>query len=634
MPATLTYPGVYVDEIASGVRTITGVATSITAFVGRALKGPVNEPVTINSFGDFERHFGGLWLDSTMSYAVRDFYLNGGSQAIIVRLFNPFFKDEAERTAAFNTASGQAAAAATTVATAVRTATNEADPGVTTNADVAGAADAAIAALGALSASALAAANAVMEAAKAAVTDPPSHDPNDLEAVAVAAEDAAQDPQTVSAAALLAAPVNRAQIDANGLALEAANDGEWGNKLRARVDFQTRDTVAPEPADSLFNLSIRDDATGKIEVHRNVSVEANHPRRVDNVLANESTLARVRGSLSGVKRPAKHDDAPAKKDIWDTNNPATNSVVTTNATNGKVLVNTDFTGSESNKTGLFALEKADLFNLLCIPPFDGDSTVDKDVIDQAAKYCVDRRAMLIVDPPDTWKTVAQAIAGLKDVATTSKNAAVYFPRLRKPNPLRDNQLEDFAPCGAVAGVMARTDTTRGVWKAPAGLDATLAGVSALSVPLTDAENGQLNPLGINCLRAMVPVGPVVWGARTLDGNDRLASEWKYVPIRRTALFIEESLYRGTQWVVFEPNDEPLWAQIRLNLGAFMHNLFRQGAFQGKTPREAYFVKCDKETTTQNDRNLGIVNILVGFAPLKPAEFVVLKIQQIAGQIET
>jgi phage tail sheath protein FI len=139
---------------------------------------------------------------------------------------------------------------------------------------------------------------------------------------------------------------------------------------------------------------------------------------------------------------------------------------------------------------------------------------------------------------------------------------------------------------------------------------------------------------VNCLRSMPAAGRVIWGSRTLQGNDRLASEWKYVPVRRTALFIEESLFRGTQWVVFEPNDEPLWAQIRLNLGAFMHNLFRQGAFQGTTPKEAYFVKCDKETTTQTDINSGIVNILVGFAPLKPAEFVVIKIQQIAGQIET
>jgi uncharacterized protein len=156
----------------------------------------------------------------------------------------------------------------------------------------------------------------------------------------------------------------------------------------------------------------------------------------------------------------------------------------------------------------------------------------------------------------------------------------------------------------------------------------------LSYKLTDGENGRLNPIGVNCLRNFPVAGNVVWGGRTLRGADALASEWKYVPVRRTALFIEESLYRGTQWVVFEPNDEPLWAQIRLNIGAFMQNLFRQGAFQGKTPQEAYLVKCDKETTTQNDINLGIVNILVGFAPLKPAEFVIIKIQQLAGQIAT
>lgn len=247
--------------------------------------------------------------------------------------------------------------------------------------------------------------------------------------------------------------------------------------------------------------------------------------------------------------------------------------------------------------------------------------------------------MLLVDPPVGWgsKDTAKgdgSTTGVATIGTSSKNAALFFPRLRQPNPERDNQIEDFVPCGAVAGVFARTDVQRGVWKAPAGLEATLVGVPQLSVPLTDAENGELNPLGINCLRAMPAAGRVVWGARTLQGDDRLASEWKYIPVRRVALFIEESLYRGTKWVVFEPNDEPLWAQIRLNIGAFMHNLFRQGAFQGKTPRDAYFVKCDKETTTQNDINLGIVNILVGFAPLKPAEFVIIKIQQMAGQIET
>jgi len=208
---------------------------------------------------------------------------------------------------------------------------------------------------------------------------------------------------------------------------------------------------------------------------------------------------------------------------------------------------------------------------------------------------------------------------------------LFFPHIRRPNPLFPDQIENFAPCGAVAGIFARTDAQRGVWKAPAGQDATVVGAPSFSVPLTDADIGQLNPLAVNCLRVLPAAGRVVWGARTLQGNDRLASEWKYIPVRRTALFLEESLYRGTQWVVFEPNDEPLWAQIRLNVGAFMNGLFRQGAFAGTTPREAYFVKCDKETTTQDDVNLGVVNIAVGFAPLKPAEFVVIRIQQLAGQ---
>jgi phage tail sheath protein FI len=253
---------------------------------------------------------------------------------------------------------------------------------------------------------------------------------------------------------------------------------------------------------------------------------------------------------------------------------------------------------------------------------------------------VQRRAMLIVDAPVGW-TSANSIVQNNNAALTAlglngaaaRNAALFFPRLIESDPQRDGQLDKFAPSGAVAGLMARTDTNRGVWKAPAGVDAAISGVQGLSVGLTNEENGQLNPLGVNCLRTFPIIGSVAWGARTLRGADLLADEYKYIPVRRTALYIEESLYRGLQWVVFEPNDEPLWAQIRLNAGAFMHNLFRQGAFQGSSPRDAYFVKCDKETTTQNDINLGIVNVVVGFAPLKPAEFVIIKLQQMAGQID-
>src|SRR6185369_12714055 len=189
---------------------------------------------------------------------------------------------------------------------------------------------------------------------------------------------------------------------------------------------------------------------------------------------------------------------------------------------------------------------------------------------------------------------------------------------------------NIEPSGVVAGIMARTDATRGVWKAPAGIDAVVGGVR-LAVPVTGADSGARNPLGINAFRSLPVIGNVVWGARTLFGADTRASEWKYVSVRRTALYLEQSLDAGLKWVVFEPNDEPLWSQIRLNVGAFMQDLFRKGAFQGTTPREAYFVRCDKTTTTQPDIDRGVVNILVGFAPLKPAEFVVIQIQQLAGQ---
>jgi phage tail sheath protein FI len=289
-------------------------------------------------------------------------------------------------------------------------------------------------------------------------------------------------------------------------------------------------------------------------------------------------------------------------------------------------------GSRNDKTGIYALLDVDLFNLMAIPRTTKLPEAEANsVIAAAIALCVERRAFYLVDP-DPQRTLSN-IGALAAQFSAEKNAAIFFPRVKVADPLDEFRLNDMPASGMVAGIFSRTDSERGVWKAPAGIDAALRGAQGLSYKLTDQENGQLNPLGVNCLRTFPVYGSVVWGARTLQGDDRRASEWKYVPVRRLALFLEESLYRGTQWVVFEPNDEPLWAQIRLNVGAFMQNLFRQGAFQGRTPREAYFVKCDKETTTQNDINLGIVNIVVGFAPLKPAEFVVIKIQQMAGQIQ-
>jgi hypothetical protein len=305
-------------------------------------------------------------------------------------------------------------------------------------------------------------------------------------------------------------------------------------------------------------------------------------------------------------------------------------------TDGNPPTLADYQGVEANRTGFFALESVDLFNLMVIPG-DGISgeTEWAAIRSSAAVYCQSRRAFLLLDAPVGWTKNGLLNAAVSDVQKFRQpigdpdiNVAVFYPRVQFND---GGTLRYIGPSGMVAGICAATDSSRGVWKAPAGTNAALTGVTGLEVVLTDKQNGILNPQGVNCIRSM-PAGFLVWGARTVAGFDNSGTQWTYIPVRRMALFLEESLYRGTQWAVFEPNDEPLWAQIRMNLGAFMHGLFTQGAFQGSTPSDAYFVKCDSETTTQADIDNGIVNIVVGFAPLEPAEFVVITIQQIVGNL--
>jgi uncharacterized protein len=276
--------------------------------------------------------------------------------------------------------------------------------------------------------------------------------------------------------------------------------------------------------------------------------------------------------------------------------------------------------------------EVDLFNLLVLPPDSAPAVAMTDVWGPASVFCQQQRAFLLMDPPIAWNSAQAASTGVVGLRAglVRDHAALFYPRIVVREEGRDRVL---GPTGAIAGLMARIDGTRGVWKAPAGTEADLRGVVGLERRLSDPENGIVNPRAVNALRVF-PTGIVSWGARTMDGDDDFGSEWKYIPVRRLALMVEESLYRGLQWAVFEPNDFGLWSQIRLNVGAYMHGLFRKGAFQGTKPADAYFVKCDAETTTQADRNLGIVNVWVGFAPLKPAEFVVLRLQQMAGQIQT
>jgi hypothetical protein len=611
MPVTPTFPGVYIEEISSGVRTIIGVATSITAFIGRALSGPVNKATTINSFGDFERIFGGLWVESTLGYAVRDFFLNGGSQAIIVRLYHSEV-----------VAAGKPSKDKTTL-TIDGLALEAAYPG-------AGGANLRV---------------KVDVATSDTVAEQMHLQPGDLFNIVI--QDTGPGGNTEQ---FLNVSVEDGPRRIDKVLQEESKLMRWSG------DF-------PTPAPKLPNVKAAKDARQKVAdekkklsdlTNAKPPVQAAIDKQKTAVTDAQKALADALNVLSDPISQAEKALADAKSETplvpanvqkaQDALTKATGAAGDV-VSDGDPLDAGDFTppNGKTDKKGLYALEQVyaidGLFNILCIPPYTGTGDVDVSLISEAAAYCEKRRAMLLVDSRSDWTDKTAAKEKFSDpnddnVGTRSRNAALFFPRLKQPNPLHDGQMEEFVPCGAVAGIFARTDTQRGVWKAPAGLDATLVGVPQLTVPLTNEENGELNPLGINCLRSFPLSGRVVWGSRTLRGADQLADEWKYIAVRRTALFIEESLYRGTQWVVFEPNDEPLWAQIRLNIGAFMHSLFRQGAFQGQTPKDAYFVKCDKETTTQDDINRGIVNIVVGFAPLKPAEFVIIKIQQMAGQIET
>ena len=273
------------------------------------------------------------------------------------------------------------------------------------------------------------------------------------------------------------------------------------------------------------------------------------------------------------------------------------------------------------------------FDLLVLPRDVAiDPTIRRALWAPAAAWCARRRAFLVMDPPDEWTdapSVLSPYGGIEALRAdmVRDHAAVFYPRLEIVN---GSSARIVGPSGAIAGLMARTDAARGVWKAPAGMQADLRGVTGVERALSSAEAGALNIQGVNAIRRF-PQGVLTWGSRTLDGADQLGSDYKYIPVRRTALFLEQSLDQGLQWVVFEPNGPALWAQIRNDVAGFLQGLFLDGAFQGRTPQEAWFVACDANTMTQQDIDNGVVNLVIGFAPLKPAEFVILDLRKLTAR---
>jgi phage tail sheath protein FI len=648
---------VYIEEVPSGVRTIVGVSTSVAAFVGYFSRGPLDRAVQLFNMGDFQREFGGLRSDSEASYGIQQFFLNGGTQAWVVRTASGSIEtaevdiqDEAGNEVLTMTAGRQIKGDSVD------------DPGVWGNAlrvevdyDTSDP-------LSSLNLFNLTVSEIEVRDGRDTVLRSETH-----RNLTMTAGHSANAIATVNAASKIIQlsrdsgwPLNRPARtgtwsgDASGAAAalvtltsfdihyggdsttvdiafttQPANLAEVRRLVQSAIRAAGAALTPPEPLLTGASVQILGDFLGVFAGRSGVDFDAETIFTfVDNsgAPATALALAGVAGNVQQYRVGSPTASVGARGAAVEGHD-------------GSLPTATELRGiRDPDKSGMYALEDVDLFNILCIPAASELDLTDpapmSAVISEAEAYCEERRAFLLVDLPSNEGTMQQAREWLEDNATLRhRNGAAYFPRPMVPDALDDYRLRSIGPSGTVAGLMARTDATRGVWKAPAGIDATLRNVPDLSYKLTDAENGQLNPLGLNSLRSFDVYGSVCWGARTLVGADQQASEWKYVPVRRIALFIEESLFRGTQWVVFEPNDEPLWAQIRLNIGAFMQGLFRQGAFQGVTPKEAYFVKCDKETTTQNDIDRGIVNIVVGFAPLKPAEFVIIKLQQIAGQTE-
>lgn len=798
MPVTVSYPGVYIEEVSSGVHTITGVATSIAAFFGRASKGPLNQAVRILSPSDYTRAFGAPHPQSDLAQSVRMFFDNGGSYCYVVRLakgavaavinlksldnknvlvatanspgalgnglklevsYGTALPDETFNLAVIQEDGGVEVSRETFTGVSMAPGSSQFAPDAVTqgssliklelhaDAKAGGAADI----------TQLANSFAGFSQSRVFPTTPIAGFRTEFELLLTntpnfaASVDGSQAIDISLATVLgavapaippgsswsLASMSTRIQQVINDQ-LNAAVTG-----LSVAVSFQTtgnvsvlriaaasgaqrsvRITRTSDPTKDFASAALFGVDQGGIEAARysnfrpaptgavlddigamlalgglqrddiaSIAIDGEPPITFSFAsmtpaatdpwfLDSRGTRDGIREKLQAISQAINNTTASSwRAELWGYRlallakaglaNTMPASVVSAanttlgganftrnvrryslgltgtspfqivpvaadNGTDGVPFTLTEFQGVQNDQTGIYALDGVDLFNLMVIPGDSGiPSSVQETFWGPASNYCQQRRAFLLIDPPDTWvkngrpevKNNTSLITTLRNTVA-KQNSAVFYPRLVYNS---GGLQKTIGPSGVIAGLMSRIDATRGVWKAPAGIEADLRGVVDLEINLTDAENGVLNKQAVNCER-IFPSGIVSWGARTMDGFDDQGSEWKYIPIRRLALFLEESLYRGTKWVVFEPNDEPLWAKIRLNLNAFMMGLFRQGAFQGSTPDKAFFVKCDSETTTQNDRNLGIVNIEVGFAPLKPAEFVIIQIQQIAGDL--
>ncbi len=505
MPNYLT-PGVYIEEMSSGSKPISGAGTSTAAFVGIAEKGVIGRAVLITNWSQYVKEFGGFLADYYLAYAVYGFFAEGGTTCYVVRTCH--YDGTGKKTA--------------------------------------------------IASSAL------------------IPDKNYTEAT-----------KTYS------------------FRVKASSEGTWGDKLLILLENATEGTG--------FQLTVYQNTVAednKLENFDQLTMDT-----VEDTINYSSKLIRIETSWTG---GTSSNQAPKLS--------APDGIPLTSGNNGLAnLAANDLYGDEAAQTGLHAFDIIDGINIVAIPEvLDGKDTTYQTIISQGLMYCKNRKDCFFVADPPKSKAVTD-IKTFKNFSSTY--GALYYPWVYISDPLNGGQKKLVPPSGVVAGTYAYTDANRGVHKAPAGItDGYLDSVNGVETVVTKNEQELLNPIGINVIRSF-PAGICIWGARTLSADP----EWTYVNVRRLLIYIEKSLYKGTQWVVFEPNDPNLWGNVKRNITAFLTKVWRDGALFGSTPEEAFFVKVDAENNPQETRDLGQLIIDVGVAPVKPAEFVIIRISQKRAQ---
>ncbi|MFG2937610.1 phage tail sheath family protein [Streptomyces sp. NPDC048282] len=640
---TLSYPGVYVQETAGGVRPLDTASTSTAAFVGLSETGPDTGAGLVTNWTDFQRVYGSFIADSYLAHGVFQYFGNGGRQCYVVRVTRP------DATVASVTVGNRASVP---VAGATFSAKNKGDWGNTLLLQIEDAT---------LDPGNLFKLTVRRQTDAAVLPDSPQDLPA-LEVFDNLSIDPASSAYVVDVVGQASGLIDVAVPSANDATQRGLHRGGLGPILPLDTDlgfqisldgdgFQTVTLATAGTATALADVASAIETAVHALVRRKASTDpvafsgftcttetvgsqsrlvlqsgtksATSSVRVQPAATHDATaLLRIGEAAGGrsedgiaVRRPA----AVQLLQVGDSGIVAPVTAATRGSDGVAVLTETSFADAFSR------LDHITDFSLLAVP---GESSPA--MADLGMAYCANRPLQDVFYIAETGRgddSVADATAFRNKLTTSNSYGALYFPWVRALDPAgRSADPVPLPPSGCVAGLYARIDAARGVWKAPAGTEAGLNGVVGLGAELSDVDHGNLNPRGVDVLRRFPGVGVVAFGARTVTADP----QWRYVPVRRTAIMLRVSIYNGIQWAVFEPNDEPLWAQLRLSIGSFMTTLFRQGAFQGATPSQAFFVKCDAETTTQADIDAGVVNVLVGFAPLKPAEFVVVKISQQAG----